>query len=451
MDARPLRLGCGAGFSADRLDPACALARDGALDYLVFECLGERTLAFAHRDRMLDPRRGYNKQLAARMRAVLPLCRAAGTRIVTNMGAANPAAAAEVVVAVAHELGLGKLRVAVVEGDDVTALLGPDTPLADTPQGNAGDTLAEVDLPLVGANAYLGVDALLPALETGAEVVVGGRLADPALFLAPIAHRFGWAADDWPRLGAGTLVGHLLECAAQVTGGYFADPGYKDVPDLAYVGFPIAEVEACGDAVVTKLPDAGGCVTVRTVKEQLLYEVHDPTCYLTPDVSADFSTARVAAAGPDRVRVGGAGGRARPAQLKVTAGFDGGFLAEAELSYAGPGAQRRARLAGAVVRERMTALHGYGGPLRVDLVGVSALHATARETPSDSQDVRLRVALRSTRRADADTLLWEVESLLCCGPAGGGGFRGSVVPSVVTRSCFVDRARVAPTTRVLES
>jgi hypothetical protein len=438
------RIGTGAGFSADRLDPAVELARHGELDVMIIECLGERTLAFAHRDRKLDPTKGYNAWLERRMRALLPPCRDAGTVIVTNMGAANPRAAAERTLAIARDLGLAGLKIACIEGDEVTDLLDPDTPFMDEP-----GTLGDVNLPMVGANAYLGADVILPALHAGADVVIGGRIADPSLALAPLAHRFGWSLDDWPRLGAGTLVGHLLECGMQVTGGYFADPGRKDVPNLAHCGFPIAEVEADGRAVITKLPQAGGCVTPATVKEQLLYEVHDPRSYLTPDVSADFSHVAVRAVATDRVQVSEAAGRRRPERLKVTVGFEGGFLGEAGLSYAGPNAQARARLAAGILQERMRTVHSIQGPIRIDLVGVNSLFATAAEMPTDTQDVRLHVALRSPNREDAELMLWEVESLLCCGPAGGGGFRGTIIPSVVTRSVLMDRERVSPTIKML--
>jgi hypothetical protein len=441
-----VRIGTGAGFSADRLDPALDLVEEGELDVIVFECIGERTLAFGHRDRMADPQAGYNALLERRMRAALPACVAHGTRLVTNMGVANPMGAAERTAAIARELGLKGLRIAALEGDDVHPLIGPDTPLPE-----AQTVVGEVGRPLVGANAYLGADALLPALADGADVLITGRVADPSLFLAPLRHAFGWAEDDWPMLGAGTMVGHLMECAAQVTGGYFADPGYKDVPNLAYVGFPIAEVAADGSAVITKLASAGGLVSKQTVKEQLLYEVHDPTAYVTPDVVADFSRAEIGEDGPDRVRIGGASGRPRPEQLKVTVAFDGGFLAEAGISYAGPGAAARAGLAAAIVEERMRHLHGLNAPLRLDLVGVDALHASALSYPSDSQDVRLRAALRAGSREQAELLLWEVESLLCCGPAGGGGYRGQVTPSVITHSAWLDRDQVATRITMIET
>jgi hypothetical protein len=446
MSTRSFRLGTGAGFSADRLDPAVDLVAKGRLDAIVFECIGERTLAFGHRDRMADPETGYNPLLERRLRAVLPLCVARGTRLITNMGVANPRGAAVRAAEVARTLGLRGLKVAALEGDDVGALIGPDTPLPE-----AGLTVREVGRPVVGANAYLGADAILPALEAEADVVITGRVADPSLFLAPIRHAFGWAEDDWPSLGAGTLVGHLMECAAQITGGYFADPGYKEVPGLAWVGFPISEVAPDGSAVITKLADAGGLVSERTVKEQLLYEVHDPAAYVTPDVVADFSRVEIRDQGSDRVAVSGAGGGPRPSRLKVTVAFDGGLLAETGISYAGPGAQARAKLAGAIVEERMRALHGCNAPLRIDLIGVSALHASALEYPSDARDVRLRAALRADSREQAELLLWEVESLLCCGPAGGGGYRGRITPSVITHSAYVERAQVRPRIEIIET
>jgi hypothetical protein len=445
--ATSVRIGAGAGFSADRLEPAVDLVRDGALDAIVFECIGERTLAFGHRDRMTAPAAGYNPLLERRLRAILPLCAATGTRLITNMGVANPAGAAAKAAEIARELGLSGLRIAAIEGDDVGALIGPDTPLTD-----GAETVGAVGRRLVGANAYLGADALLPALAAEAAVVITGRVADPSLFLAPLRHAFGWPEDDWQRLGAGTLVGHLLECAAQVTGGYFADPGVKEVPNLARVGFPLAEVAADGSAVITKLPEAGGMVTTATVKEQLLYEVHDPAAYLTPDVTADFSRVVPVELAPDRVRVAGAAGRPRPEQLKVTVAFDGGYLAEAGISYAGPGARGRAELARAIIEERMRHLHGCNAPLRLDLIGLSALHATARPAPpGEPRDVRLRAALRADRREQAELLLWEVEALLCCGPAGGGGFRGQITPAVVTHSAFLDRAAVRPSLRLSEA
>ena len=442
-DARTYRLGTGAGFASDRLDPAVELVDRGRLDAIVFECLGERTLAFGYRDRQLDSSLGYNRWLERRMRAVLPRCASQGTTVVTNMGVTNPTGAARKTVEVARRLGLKGLKVAAVEGDDV----GP----SGRPRHHA-----------VGRDVGAGCGASLDRRKR----LPGGRRPPacprgrsrrrhhrpgrrPGALSGPPMPPLRLALDAWQALGAGIVVGHLLECAAQVSGGYFADPGYKDVSDLASIGFPIAEVESDGSACITKLENTGGLVSERTVKEQLLYEVHDPARYLTPDVTADFSQVTVSDEGGNRVRVSGGGGTPRPEQLKATVAFDGGFLAEAGISYAGLGAQERGRAAGEVVVERLARVHKADLPVRVDLIGISSLHATAGDYPTDSRDVRLRCAMRASSREEAELLLWEVESLLCCGPAGGGGYRGSITPSVITYSTSVDRGQVEPKTEVL--
>jgi hypothetical protein len=437
------RLGTGAGFSADRLDPAVDLVERGNLDAIVFECLGERTLAFAYRDRAADPDSGYTPLLERRMRAILPAAAGNGVRVITNMGAANSPRAADLTCRIARELGLDGMRIACVEGDDVSDRVGPDTPLWE------GMTIGEVGRGFIGAHAYLGAEALMPALASEAQVIITGRVADPSLFVAPLRHHFGWSGDDWSSLGSGTVVGHLMECAGQITGGYFADPGFKDVDGLARLGFPIAEVKADGSACITKLDDTGGVVDERIVKEQLLYEVHDPSRYLTPDVCADFSGVRIEPLGRDRVAVSGAGGAAAPDSYKLTVAFDGGCLAEAGVSYAGPGAQSRAELAGRIVAERMAAVHASNAPLRVDVIGAASLHATARRYHDDAEDVRLHCVQRASSREQAELLLWEVESLLCCGPAGGGGYRGSITPSVITYSASLARDAVDIRTEIL--
>ena len=301
---KAIRIGTGAGFSGDRIEPAVELAEKGELDYLVFECLAERTIALAQQAKMKDPAQGYDPLLVERMQAVLPACRAKGIRIITNMGAANPLAAAEKVKEVARSLGLGGIKIAAVTGDDVLEVVRSGDYLLE----ETGEPVGTLGNQLVSANAYLGARPIVEALAGGADIVVTGRAADPAMFLAPQIHEFGWSMEDWTRLGRGTVVGHLLECAGQITGGYFADPGFKDVPDLARLGFPLAEVSADGTAVITKVPGSGGMVTAATCKEQLLYEVHDPARYFQPDVVADFSGVTVTEVGPDRVRVEGGDG-----------------------------------------------------------------------------------------------------------------------------------------------
>lgn len=348
-------------------------------------------------------------------------------------------------IAAARALGLEGLRVAFVEGDDVTADLPPEQSLAE------GGTIGGFGRPLVGANVYLGVEHLLPAMRSEADVVITGRVADPSLFMAPLAHHFSWSLNDWDLLASGTLTGHLLECGMQVTGGYFADPPYKTVPNLARCGYPLAEVAADGGFVVTKLEGAGGVVDGRTVREQLCYEVHDPSAYLTPDVTADFSRVTIDEVAPDRIRLAGARGRTRPETLKVTVGFDGGFQGEGGISYSGPGAQGRAMLARDILDERIRRSHALPGRLRIDLIGMNSIHATATERATDTQDVRLHLTYAGVDRTSVELALWEVEALLCCGPAGGGGFRGQITPKVETRSAFVTRASVTARTEVLVS
>lgn len=440
-----VRIGAGAGFAGDRIDPAVDLAKRGRLDFLAFECVAERTLAYGHLARMADPDKGYHALIDRRLGAVLADCAKNKTTIITNMGVANPRAAGRIAVALAQRMGL-KLRIAVVEGDDITPSIAPDLQLPEL-----GKSVREHGLKLAGANAYLGIDAILPALDHEPHVVITGRVADPSLFLAPLVHRFGWSWDDWPRLGRGTAVGHLLECTTQITGGYFADPPYKTVPEIAYLGFPYAEVEPEGSAVITKLEGTGGVVRELTVKEQLLYEVHDPRAYLTPDVTADFSTTSISEQGKDRVRISGAGGRERPEKLKAIIGFDGGFLAEAEFSYAGAGAVGRAELAAEIVHERMRNIHHCNDRIRLDLIGVAALHATAIRHRTETHDVRLRAAMRTPDRLMAETLLAEVESLWLSGPAGGGGYRGTISPSVTTQAIYVDRSAIDLKVEVMQS
>lgn len=439
----PIRIGCGSGGAPDRVAPAEDLARLGQLDYLCFESLAERTLAQGHVAQRSGGI-GYSPKLESRFRAVLPYCVRNRTKVLTNMGAADPIGAGEATARLAKELGLS-LKIAVIVGDDVLSLITPETELPET-----GGTVASFGREPIAANAYIGYEAMTDALAAGADVVIAGRVSDSSLFLAPIAHELGIAPDDWTMLARGAMVGHLLECSTQVTGGYFADPGYKDVPGLDNLGYPLAEVSDDGSAIITKLDGTGGFVTPLTVKEQLLYEVHDPSAYLTPDVSADFSTIRIDVDGPDRVRVSGASGRQRPDQLKALIGFDGGFLAEGEISYAGPGAIDRARLAAEVVRKRMIERNGFNGELRLDLIGAASLHATAGVL-SETQDIRLRGALRSMDRKWADMLLEEVESLWMGGPAGGGGFRGRITPSVITQPTFLNRTEIQCTFKWISS
>ena len=431
---KTIRIGAGAGFAGDRIEPAVELAELGRLDYLVFECLAERTIALAQQARLLTPDGGYDPLLAARFRAVLRQCYARGTKIITNMGAANPIGAAKQAVEVARELGLHGLRIAAVVGDDVVQLVRAGAfPLTD----RTGTSL-DLGERMISANAYLGAAPIVEALEGGADVVITGRVGDPALFAAPMIHEFGWSGEDWDRLGKATVIGHLLECAGQVTGGYFVDPGYKSAPDLARLGFPLAIVDEGGDAIITKVEGSGGRVSVMSCKEQLLYELHDPACYYQPDVIADFSNVTLADAGDDRVAVSGASGRPPTGLLKVTIGFRDSFVGEGEMSYAGPNALARARLALDIVRARLALTKVETSELRCDIIGVDAVHRGAGAgLASEPREVRIRVAGRTGSLSEAIRIGNEVETLWSNGPAGGGGGRKMAREIIATASTLI--------------
>ncbi|MDR0240498.1 MAG: DUF1446 domain-containing protein [Burkholderia sp.] len=445
---RRVRIGAGAGYSGDRIEPAVELAEHGQLDYLVFECLAERTIAIAQQARRKDPSLGYDPLLDARMQAVLPVAAAKRVRIVSNMGAANPRAAARRTAQIAQSLGIAGLKVAAVDGDDVLDVVLRGAFRFE----ESGDDVAAYRDRIVSANAYLGAAPIVAALAAGADVVLTGRVADPSLFAAPLIHAFGWRMDDWDTLGQATVVGHLLECAGQVTGGYFADPGYKDVPNLARLGFPIGEVAADGSVTITKVPHAGGRVSAATCKEQLLYEIHDPARYLQPDVVADFTQVAVVEEATDRVRVAGGRGTARPDTLKVSVAYVDGYIGEGQISYGGPGALERARLARDIVRERLALTGVAATELRFDLIGVDSLYGDAAPAVrGEPAEVRVRVAGRAASAAEAARIGNEVETLYTNGPAGGGGAFKSTREVIAVQSVLLPRAAVTPSFSFVEA
>lgn len=441
-------IGSGAGFSGDRTDAAvpvvAELIRRGQPAALVFETLGERTLAAAHRAMRDDPEAGYEPLLGELLAPVLRDCLDHGIAVLGNFGAANPAAACEVVRRLAEQQGRPSVRVGRVHGDDIRAGLAG----LDLAPWEAETRTLPGDEHLISANVYLGAVPLVQALALDAEVVVTGRVADPSLFLAPLVHHFGWAWDDWDRLAAGMMAGHLGECGAQVSGGYFADPGVKDVSGLATLGYPIIEVEADGRLVVTKPAQTGGCVTERTVKEQLLYEVHDPANYLTPDVVVDLTHVAVRQLGPDRVEVSGIKGKPAPERLKTTVCYEGGWQGEAEISYAGPNALARARLAADTLRERLVFRAPPELRKRLDIVGHASVFddddgaLQDRVAEVGDGDYRLRLAVEHPERRWVERATQELLALYCTGPAGGGGVRRQFQRRVFTASYLVKRTDV---------
>jgi hypothetical protein len=370
------------------------------------------------------------------------------------MGAANPLAAARKTADIAGSLGLTSLKIAAIIGDDVLdACKERDLPIMEF-----DGTIKQLGNRLLSANAYLGAEPIAAALSGGADIVITGRASDPALFLAPMIHAFGWALDDWNLLGQGTVAGHLLECAGQITGGYFADPGFKDIPDLARLGFPIGEVGEDGSLVITKVAGSGGAVTAQTCKEQLLYEVHDPTRYLQPDVTADFSQVKVEEIGKDRVRVSGGRGSQRTGTLKVSVGYVDSFIGEGQISYAGPGAVARGRLALDIVRERLKLTGVAASELRFELIGVDSLHGAQVSTQvvstqgvsthaNEPYEIRVRVAGRTENLREAIRIGNEVETLYTNGPAAGGGAFKSARDVIAVASVLLPRELAKPQVR----
>ncbi|MEC8164728.1 MAG: acyclic terpene utilization AtuA family protein [Pseudomonadota bacterium] len=448
MTREQMHIGNAAGFSVDRMDVggpvADSLIASGKPAALFYETLAERTLAIAQRERRANPEKGYTPDLAGFVGPVLKRCVENGVPIVGNFGAANPMGAAKRLHALAKTQGISGLQVAVVDGDDLRENIRG----LQTQQWGEEKPLDLANTEILAANVYMGSQPIADALDQDPHVVVTGRVTDSALTLGPLMQHFGWAADDWDKMAAGVLAGHLLECGSQITGGYHADPGRKNVSGLAEVGFPIAEVEEDGSLVITKPVGSGGVVNTRTVKEQILYELDDPGNYLTPDVTLDITDVEVEQIGPDRVRVSGAKGKPAPDTWKVTISVDGGWLGEGEISYAGPNALARAKLAAQTMRERIDVL-GLDCDLRTDLIGTVSIHDgdTGELTQSyegEPQEVRMRAAANAHDEATAALVAREVESLYCDGPAGGGGVRRSTTWRVKTGSVLVPRKDVQP-------
>jgi len=445
--ANKVFIGSGAGFSGDRLDAGISVIetlknRQGPR-YLIYEVMGERTLALALAHKRRDPDLGYSPYLDRYLSRVLGMAKQHGVRIVTNMGAANPVGGAKRVHALAREMGIKDLKVAVVLGDDLLEIMSADD-IRALPTIEGLDTGSQE---IIAANAYIGARPVADALALGADIVLVGRTTDAALVLGPLIHEFGWAQDDWQHLAAGTVAGHLLECGGQVTGGYFCDPGFKDVPGMEVLGFPIAEIDVSGDFVVTKAENTGGLVTRATVIEQLLYEVHDPAAYLTPDVTLDIRDVTLEDDGKDRIRVKGAKGTPPPQTFKATISTDGGWCGEAELTYAGPNALARAKLAADIVRKRCAAT-GMNEPVRVEILGTGIVfqndggNSVELSEPPAWGEYQLRAAIRSGNKEAAQYVADEVLSLFCSGPAGGGGYRCQVADQIATSSILVDRSDI---------
>lgn len=443
---KKVRIGGGAGFSGDRIPPAVELVESGDINYIVFECLAERTIMLAQQRKRLDPSSGYDPLFERRMRAILESCSKKNVKIITNMGAANPLAAGKLAVGIMREMGIEDLVVAVVTGDDI--LDGVKHGKCKLYELNLSPH--EIQKNLVSANIYLGSAPILEALRQGANVVITGRVADPSLFVAPLLYEFGWESNDWNRAGRAVMLGHLMECGCQISGGYYADPGYKDVENLARLGYPILEVYEDGRAYITKVPGSGGEVSVGTCKEQLLYEVRDPSSLITPDAVSDLTDVRFKQIEPNRVQVLGGSGRLPPDRLRVLLCVQEGYIGEGEISYGGPGAYERARLAAACVREWLKSEGGQLSELRIDLIGVNHLYQEeSLLLQSPPPEIRLRVSGRAGARSHAESVGEEVESLFLNGPAAGGGARKFVREVTPMHTAYIDREAVQTQIKLL--
>lgn len=449
---RSIRIGAGSAWWGDRIEPARLNAEHGDLDYLCFETMAEATISAAQVRARRDPIfPGYDTYLDDRMRAVLPGCIKRGTRIISNQGWINPEGAAQRIVHWLRERGARGLKVAAISGSLITDRV---LELTDTILENGRPTSTLRDT-LVSAEVYLGAEPIVAALRQGASIVVSGRVADPSIFMAPMMYEFGWDPLDHTRLGPGNGIGHLMECGAQVTGGYFPDPGFKDVPEPWNLAFPIAEVAPDGSAIITKVAGSGGAVNLMTVKEQLLYEVHDPGSYITPDVVVDFTTTRLEQAGPDRVQVTNISGKPRTPTLKVSIGCTEGFIGEDMFFYAGPGALRRAQLAKQILEERFKLVQLDAEEVRIDFLGVNAIHgAMTPEDRSEPYEVAVRVAARTRTREEALKVGREVDGMA----VSGVGMTGKRVPHqdrtrevIGVWSSLVPREKIVPSIAYYES
>lgn len=442
---KKIRIGAGQGFYGDSLLPAIETAKNGNVQYLCFDSLAELTLAILQKDRQRDPAKGYAKDISVTMKELLPLVKEKGIKILTNAGGMNPLGAQQEVLRIAGGLGMEGLKVAVVTGDDVLDQLEEwkrqGLPLAHMEDGRDA---ASISSRIVFANAYLGAGPVVEALRQGADVIVTGRTTDSALFLAPLIYEFGWEEEDWNRLAQGLLMGHLMECSGQAAGGNFSGD-WQAVEHLDRIGFPVAEVQEDGQFILTKTEGTGGLVSVDTVKEQLLYEIHDPAAYITPDVVVDLTEVQLQHAGGNRVRVTGALGKERPDTLKVVMGYTDGWLGQAIWGYSWPDALEKARAADRIIRSQMQRMGLQYEEVHTDYLGYNSLHGPLAKEPSEElNEVYLRMAVRAGSREEAAKLSRLVPPLMLSGPPSMGGFLGMLKPRELLGmwSCLVPRAIV---------
>lgn len=450
-----IRIAAGQGFWGDLLDAPVRQVEGGPIDYLMLDYLAEVTMSIMQKQRSRNPEAGYAKDFVPLMKQILPACVGRNIRVTANAGGVNVEGCAQAVREVARELGLGgKLRIGIVTGDDIMSriddLLARGVELRNM---DNDEPLTTVHDRIQSANAYLGAWPIVEALNGGATVVITGRATDTGLTLAPMIHEFGWAADDWNRLAAGTIAGHIIECGAQASGGN-CQYDWRNIPDLSKVGFPIAEASADSSVVITKHDGSGGRINIPAIKEQLVYEMGDPHSYITPDCVADFTTIKLEDAGPNRVRVYGIEGRPATDLLKVSISYSAGFKAVGTLVYSWPEAYDKARAADKILRERLDRLGLTFDRVLTEFVGANATHGPiAGEPACDLPEVQLRVGVRGQDRAAVERFTKEIAPLILTGPPSVTGFAGGrpkVEEIVAYWPALIPKREIKPEVRILE-
>ena len=417
-----IRIGNGCGFWGDNLDAPVQLAKDGCLDYLTLEYLAELTMSILALQEQRDPEHGYATDFLDVLDRLCPILRAQPKlKIITNAGGMNPVACAAKVRGILERAGLADRTIATVAGDDLfpalDQLLAAGHPLANL---DTGEPLASVHDRVVSANAYLGARPIVAALQAGASIVITGRVADASLTVAPAVHEFGWDWEDWNRLSAATVAGHLIECGAQATGGLWCD--WQDAPNLANAGYPIAELDLSGNLWITKPPDTGGAVNCETISEQLLYEVGDPAAYLTPDVVADFTSVTLKQADPDSVLLQGARGQPATDTYKVSIAYRDGFASSGTLMIFGPHAAAKARFCGEMILQRLRRAGIELAHSNIECLGTGACVPGVVSPPAEPPEVVLRVSARDPRRSAIERFTKEFAPLVTSGPPGVTGY-----------------------------
>jgi hypothetical protein len=450
-----IRIAAGQGFWGDLPEAPVRQVEGGPIDYLMLDYLAEVTMSIMQKQRSRDPQAGYAKDFVPLMKEILPACVDRDIRVTANAGGVNVEGCAGAVSEVARELGLaGKVQIGIVTGDNIMPAI--DEFLArgiELRNMDTNEPLSTVREKIQSANVYLGAAPIVEALNQGARVVITGRATDTGLTLAPMIHEFGWASDDWNKLASGTIAGHIIECGAQCSGGN-CQYDWRSVPDLANVGFPIAEAAEDGTFVVTKHEGTGGWVNVPSIKEQLVYEMGDPHEYLTPDCVADFTTVRLEDDGPDRVRVFGIEGRPATEFLKVSISYSAGFKAVGTLVYSWPDAYEKAKTADRILRSRLQRLGLTFDQVLTEFVGANAAHGPiAGEPSSDLSEVQLRIGVRSENRSAVEKFTKQIAPLVLTGPPGVTGFAGGrpkVEEIVAYWPALIPKREIVPTVKILE-